>query len=126
MDYKCARCGEAVEQDGVIEYSDEDFNKGEPVWVADGCYVCEWYTGHDEDGKFSPTHEVSGARVELYDAKYTIHHDAYQCPECKDIADREEQLENIEFIADFFRMRLGYDKPDTQELAKILLRNIQA
>lgn len=123
---RCARCWRAVEQDGVIEQDDEDFKKGDPAWSADGCFVCEEYVGHDEEGRFAPTHEVDAERAGWYDAKYGVHYDDDRCPECREHFRRQKHQDDIEFVADFFRMKLGYDEADTQELAKSLLDNLQA
>lgn len=124
---RCARCWKAVEQDGVIEQDDEDFKKGDPAWSADGCFVCEEYVGHDELGRFAPTHEIDGRRAELYDIKYGVHYDDDNgCPDCAKHFRRERRRDDIEFAADFFRMKLGYDKDDNMALAESLIENLRA
>lgn len=124
---KCARCDAQVEQDGVVEAADEDFPAGTPVWSENGSFCCEWYVGHDENGRFAPTHEVDDYRMRQYDVKYDVHDDAYadQCPDCQEQLRKEQRADDIDFVANFFRMKLDYDKDDNWELATALVDAIK-
>ena len=66
---ECVRCGDLVTF-VVHLYS------GQPVYAdVRGMYFCGDFHGHDEDGVFSPNHDVDVSRVRAEDATYFITQD---------------------------------------------------